>query len=115
MSPKLCGQNQMESSSSNSVSAVPPSRATSAIFLTIGNCQWPCATSKSEVRTACGSGRVVPKNSDGQRYARVLPQEVRACCGNGEFELELRVSRTAQPGYFGDLPDDRELSVAVCN
>jgi SAM-dependent methyltransferase len=34
---------------------------------------------------------------------------------NGEFELELRASRTAPPGHSGDLPDDRELSVAVCN
>jgi SAM-dependent methyltransferase len=34
---------------------------------------------------------------------------------NGVYELELRASRTSQPGHFGDLPDDRELSVAVCN
>src|SRR5947207_8912680 len=59
----------MESSSSNSVPAVPPSRAISAIFLTIGNCQWPCATSRSEVRTACGSGRACSEEFSWQQIS----------------------------------------------
>jgi SAM-dependent methyltransferase len=44
-----------------------------------------------------------------------VPEALRAK-SNGEFELEFRASRTAQPRNSGnDRPDDRELSVAVCN
>ena len=49
------------------------------------------------------------------QLSMLVPEGLNSKAG-GEFELELRANRTAQPYHSEeDVHDDRELSVAVCN